>query len=87
MFSFVFTIPEKYLNIRMSIHFPDIDECVTAENPCLFEDFCTNTMGGYSCKCGPGYSSIEDKACLGDTFSQLVAIKSIKRNFTVAMTI
>lgn len=59
----------------MSIHSSDIDECADEEKPCLMDDFCVNKLGGYSCECGPGYTSLEDKACIGDTIAPLLAIK------------
>ena len=50
----------------------DIDECATKAHNCHANAACTNTNGGFTCKCKSGFSG-DGQNCLGTdlTFQRL----------------
>ena len=42
----------------------DIDECLECYNDCHYNARCTNTLGGYTCECYPGYEG-NGTHCIG----------------------
>ena len=41
----------------------DLDECQTKRHNCQF--LCVNTVGGFTCKCPPGFTQ-HHTACIGE---------------------
>ena len=50
--------------MTLLLTFSDIDECVTGQNNCHEDAFCTNTDGSFTCTCLPGYTGIGTH-CIG----------------------
>lgn len=47
---------------KMFACFLDLDECATKQHNCQF--LCVNTIGGFTCKCPPGFTQ-HHTACIG----------------------
>ena len=53
----------------------DIDEC--AANPCGVPSVavsCSNTAGGYSCNCQPGYEFVNSVTCTGESLNMTATL-------------
>ena len=47
----------------------DVNECSTGAHRCPANSVCTNTPGGYTCKCKKGYTASGKLCRLGNTIS------------------
>ena len=49
------------------VSFQDVDECSTGSHTCSSDGACVNTVGTYSCDCGPGFKWNSNKGqCQGN---------------------
>lgn len=55
-------ISDHSANTMCVLIFIDLDECATKQHNCQF--ICVNTMGGFTCKCPPGFTQ-HHTACIG----------------------
>ena len=48
----------------------DIDECLNGAASCSVDTDCVNSMGSFSCDCGPGYEQdpLDASSCIGRWF-------------------
>ncbi len=42
---------------NLFIFLQDVNECSAADHTCQRDDLCDNVIGGYTCRCLPGYKS------------------------------